>query len=98
MQPFLLSHSETEAKLCREFPEAENPSRRALSLPCAVSLFSLSVISLLSPSSSLVPCGGGGGCSRLVVVVRSCSSLVSLFQICSYLLSLVSCFQIRIQI
>ncbi|KAF2570044.1 hypothetical protein F2Q70_00002986 [Brassica cretica] len=42
MQPILLSHSETEAKLCREFPETENPSRRALSLSPA-------------PSSSLSP-------------------------------------------
>ncbi|KAF2570880.1 hypothetical protein F2Q70_00002851 [Brassica cretica] len=96
MHPLLLSHSETEAKFCREFPETENPSRRALSLPCAVSLFSLSVISLVSPSSSPVPCGGGRGCSRLMVVVRSRSSLVSLFQICSDLPSLVSCFQIQI--
>ncbi|KAF3563159.1 hypothetical protein DY000_02014654 [Brassica cretica] len=50
MQPILLSHSETEAKLCREFPETKNPSRRALSLPCAVEL-SLP----LAPSSSLSP-------------------------------------------
>ncbi|KAF3523115.1 hypothetical protein F2Q69_00050433 [Brassica cretica] len=90
----LISSTETEAKLCREFSETENPSRRALSLPCVVSLFSL-----LSPSSSLGPCGGAGGCcSRLVVMVRSRCSLVSLFQICSDLLSLVSCFQIQIQI
>jgi len=91
-----LSHSETEAKLFVEFPETENPvpSLSSLSPLCRLSLFSL-----LSPSSSPVPCGGGGGCcSRLVVVVRSRSSLVSLFQICSDLLSLVSCFQIRIQI
>ncbi|CAN6839493.1 unnamed protein product [Brassica oleracea] len=87
--------SGADAKLKRSSAEnSRRPKTLAveLSLPCAVSLFSL-----LSPSSSSVPCGGGGGCcSRLVVVVRSRSSLVSLFQICSDLLSLVSCFQIRI--
>ncbi|KAF3537010.1 hypothetical protein F2Q69_00023044 [Brassica cretica] len=31
MQPPFLPHHKSEAKLCREFPEAENPSRRALS-------------------------------------------------------------------
>ncbi|CAN7022402.1 unnamed protein product [Brassica rapa subsp. trilocularis] len=79
--------SGADAKLKRS--SAENSRRPktlgvelSLSLPCTVSLFSLCVISLLSPSSSLVPCGGGGGgCSRLVVVVRCRSSLVSLFKI-----------------
>ncbi|KAF3499160.1 hypothetical protein F2Q69_00042505 [Brassica cretica] len=51
--PLLLSHHKSEAKLCREFPEAENPSRRALSLSCAVSLFfSLSPPRRRSPSSA----------------------------------------------
>nr|VDD09245.1 unnamed protein product [Brassica oleracea] len=45
----LLPHSETEAKLCREFPETENPSRRSLS-PRRRTL------SLSSPAL----CGGGG--------------------------------------
>ncbi|KAG5374297.1 hypothetical protein IGI04_042386, partial [Brassica rapa subsp. trilocularis] len=74
--PLLLSHHKSEAKLCREFPEAENPSRRPLTLLRRLSLLlslSLSVISLLSPSSSPVPCGG---CSRLAVVVRSRRSSV----------------------
>ncbi|KAG5410871.1 hypothetical protein IGI04_007190 [Brassica rapa subsp. trilocularis] len=82
--PLLLSHHKSESKLCREFPEAENPSRRPLSLLRRLSflLLSPSVISLLSPSSSLVPCGGGGGgCSRLAVVVRSRRSLVA-FAMC----------------
>ncbi|KAF2533854.1 hypothetical protein F2Q70_00030129 [Brassica cretica] len=62
--------SETEAKLCREFPETENPSRRALSLSlsCADSLSSLSPprrrsLSLSTAALSLsspAPCGGGG--------------------------------------
>ncbi|WZY78513.1 hypothetical protein YC2023_024897 [Brassica napus] len=59
MQPPFLSHSETEAKLCREFPETRNPSRRALSpsLLRRLSLFSHSLprvaLSLSSPSLSL---------------------------------------------
>ncbi|KAF2543685.1 hypothetical protein F2Q70_00028069 [Brassica cretica] len=65
----------TEAKLCREFPETENPSRRALSLSPAPSL---SILSLrdLSPLSLLLagvvwwwwwwlqPIGGGGQISQ----------------------------------
>ncbi|CAN6995019.1 unnamed protein product, partial [Brassica oleracea var. botrytis] len=52
-------------KLCREFPEAENPSRRALSpsILRRLSLFSLSRASLsLSPSRRL---------REVVVVTRS---------------------------
>ena len=33
MQPPFLPHSKTKVKLCREFPETRNPSRRALSPP-----------------------------------------------------------------
>ncbi|CAG7863770.1 unnamed protein product [Brassica rapa] len=63
MQPPFLPHSETEAKLCREFPETRNPSRRALSpsLLRHLSLFSFSParrslslsLSLLSVTLSL---------------------------------------------
>ncbi|WZZ15669.1 hypothetical protein YC2023_108760 [Brassica napus] len=68
MQPPFLPHHKSEAKLCREFPEAENPSRRALSpsLLRRLSLFSLSparrslslsllavTLSLSSPSHAL---------------------------------------------
>ncbi|KAF2550917.1 hypothetical protein F2Q68_00034603 [Brassica cretica] len=55
--------SEIEAKVCREFPETENPSRRALSLnlSCTDSLSSLSPPRRRSLSlSSPAPCGGGG--------------------------------------
>ncbi|KAG5394468.1 hypothetical protein IGI04_024431 [Brassica rapa subsp. trilocularis] len=48
MQPLLLSHSETEAKLCREFLETENPSRRALSPLRHRALSPLHHLSLLS--------------------------------------------------
>ncbi|WZY87078.1 hypothetical protein YC2023_033462 [Brassica napus] len=30
MQPPFLPHHKSEAKLCREFPEAENPSRHGI--------------------------------------------------------------------
>ncbi|WZZ72436.1 hypothetical protein YC2023_083806 [Brassica napus] len=44
MQPPFLPHHKSEAKLCRELPEAENPSRRALfpSILRRISLFFLS--------------------------------------------------------
>ncbi|KAF3566845.1 hypothetical protein DY000_02015721 [Brassica cretica] len=49
----LLPHSEIEARLCREFLETKNPSRRALSLSLS-SAVSLSLLSLSSsPSLSL---------------------------------------------
>ncbi|KAL0645866.1 hypothetical protein Bca4012_044157 [Brassica carinata] len=59
MQPPFLPHHKSEAKLCREFPEAENPSRRALSpsILRRLSLFSLSPrrhpLSLSSPTPPL---------------------------------------------
>ncbi|KAL0645868.1 hypothetical protein Bca4012_044159 [Brassica carinata] len=59
MQPPFLPHHKSEAKLCREFPEAENPSRRALSpsILRRLSLFSLSraslSLSLLADTPSL---------------------------------------------
>ncbi|KAF3593327.1 hypothetical protein DY000_02022454 [Brassica cretica] len=59
----LLKRPEIEAKVCREFPETENPSRRALSLSlsCTDSLSSLSPPRRRSLSlSSPAPCGGGG--------------------------------------
>ncbi|KAF3540619.1 hypothetical protein F2Q69_00023906 [Brassica cretica] len=54
MQPPFLPHHKSEAKLCREFPEAENPSRRALSpsILRRLSLFSLSPSHALSLSPS----------------------------------------------
>nr|VDD55701.1 unnamed protein product [Brassica oleracea] len=61
MQPPFLPHHKSEAKLCREFPEAENPSRRALSpsIMRRLSLFSLSParrsLSLSSPTPPLSP-------------------------------------------
>ncbi|KAF3598477.1 hypothetical protein F2Q69_00033120 [Brassica cretica] len=60
MQPPFLPHHKSEAKLCREFPEAENPSRRALSLSLARrSLSSLSLprvaLYLSSPTPPLSP-------------------------------------------
>ncbi|KAF3570824.1 hypothetical protein F2Q69_00063233 [Brassica cretica] len=89
MQPPFLPHSETEAKLCREFPETINPSRRALSpsLLRRLSLFSLSLprvaLSLLAVARSLsllaAPCSGGGDqisiSSPLPLVSRSRSRL-----------------------
>ncbi|KAF2540878.1 hypothetical protein F2Q68_00030863 [Brassica cretica] len=63
MQPPFLPHHKSEAKFCREFPEAENPSRRALSpsILRRLSLFSLSParrslsLSLSSPTPPLSP-------------------------------------------
>ncbi|KAG5397546.1 hypothetical protein IGI04_019360, partial [Brassica rapa subsp. trilocularis] len=75
--PLLLSHGETEAKLCREFPETENPNRRALSplsrlsSSISLSLRDLSPLSLLLAGAvwwwswRLQPIGGGGHISQL---------------------------------
>uniref|UniRef100_A0A0D3AMU1 Uncharacterized protein n=1 Tax=Brassica oleracea var. oleracea TaxID=109376 RepID=A0A0D3AMU1_BRAOL len=48
----------TKAKLCREFPDTRNPSRRALPFSLALSLFSSlslsrATLSLSSPSHAL---------------------------------------------
>uniref|UniRef100_A0A0D3CR62 Uncharacterized protein n=1 Tax=Brassica oleracea var. oleracea TaxID=109376 RepID=A0A0D3CR62_BRAOL len=74
----------------------ENPSRQASLFLFSLLLSRLSLLAVaLSPSSSPVPYGGGGGCSRLVVVARSRLSLVPLFQICSDHIPLVSCSRSR---
>ncbi|KAG5375922.1 hypothetical protein IGI04_040518, partial [Brassica rapa subsp. trilocularis] len=74
----------SEAKLCREFPEAENPSRRPLSLLRRLSLLlSLplrdpSLLSLLLAGAVwwwLQPIGGGGQISPL-----SCFLVPDLFR------------------
>ncbi|KAF3508298.1 hypothetical protein F2Q69_00003990 [Brassica cretica] len=52
MQPPFLPHTETKAKLCREFPETRNPSRRALPFTLAPSL---SLLSLSLARRSLSP-------------------------------------------
>ncbi|CAG7884109.1 unnamed protein product, partial [Brassica rapa] len=55
MQSLFLPHHKSEAKLCREFPEAENPSRRALS-PSLLRRLSLSLsLSLPRVALSLSP-------------------------------------------
>ncbi|KAF3593932.1 hypothetical protein DY000_02022396 [Brassica cretica] len=87
MQPPFLHHK-SEAKLCREFPEAENPSCRALSpsLLRRLSLFSLSparrslslsllavTLSLSSPSHAL-SLSPSHRRREVVVVTRSPSS------------------------
>uniref|UniRef100_A0A0D3ATB5 Uncharacterized protein n=1 Tax=Brassica oleracea var. oleracea TaxID=109376 RepID=A0A0D3ATB5_BRAOL len=49
----LLSHTETKAKLCREFSETRNPSRRALPFSLAPSLSLSSLFSLSLPRDAL---------------------------------------------
>ncbi|CAN7105415.1 unnamed protein product [Brassica rapa subsp. narinosa] len=52
MQSPFSPHHKSEAKLCREFPEVENPSRRALS-PSLLRRLSLSSLSPARRSLSL---------------------------------------------